>query len=298
MGEFFALSCGLAWAFAVICFKRAGETVDPLALNLFRICVSSVLFLLTMLVMGVPLFGQAPLKDYLILLGSGVIAISLADTLFHASLNRVGAGINAIVDTFYSPFTLLFAFFMLGEKLSPSQLLGMVLIIAAVVVSTRVKVPEGITRRTLVTGILLGVCAMAFLSFGIVLAKPVLERSHVLWSTAVRQFGALFSLAPLALTGRQRRKSLAAFRFHKGWKFTLGGTLLGSYLSLMLWIAGMKYLPASKAAILNQMATIYILILATVLLKEPFTLRKAIASSLAVVGVLFVLGLFRLPQLP
>ena len=85
-------------------------------------------------------------------MGSGVIAISLADTLFHASLNRVGAGINAIVDTFYSPFTLLFAYLMLGETLGGLQILGMVLIMAAVLVSTRIKVPAGASRRTLVVG--------------------------------------------------------------------------------------------------------------------------------------------------
>ncbi len=292
MGEFFALACGLAWAFAVICFKKAGETVNPLALNFYRIAVSSGFFLITLLFMGAEPWRQAARSDYLILMGSGVIAISLADTLFHASLNRVGAGINAIVDTFYSPFTLLFAFLMLGETLGGLQILGMVLIMAAVLVSTRIKVPAGASRRTLVVGVFLGVGAMGFLAFGIVLAKPVLEYSHVVWATAVRQFGALISLAPFALSGRRRRESLAVFRWHRGWGFTLGGTVLGSYVSLMLWIAGMKFLPAGKAAILNQMSTIFILLLATLLLKESFTLRKAVAAVLAVAGVLLVIGVF------
>ena len=290
MGEFFALACGLAWAFAVICFKKAGETVSPLALNFYRISVSSVMFLVTMLVLDIPLLGEVPPRDTLVLVLSGMIAISLADTLFHASLNRVGAGINAIVDSLYSPFTLLFAYLMLGETLGGKQLLGMALIVGAVLVSARIKVPEGVTRRTLVVGILLGVGAMCFLAFGIVLAKPVLEKSHVIWATSVRQFGALISLAPFALTGRRLQETRAAFRVVSGWKFTLGGTVLGSYLSLLLWIAGMKYLPAGKAAILNQMSTIFILLLATLLLKESFTRRKAAAAVLAIVGVLLVVG--------
>ena len=109
----------------------------------------------------------------------------------------------------------------------------------------------------------------------------------------MRQFGALISLAPFALSGRRRRESLAVFRRHRGWGFTLGGTVLGSYVSLMLWIAGMKFsCPPARRPILNQMSTIFILLLATLLLKESFTLRKAVAAILAVAGVLLVIGVF------
>ena len=66
MGEFFALACGLVWAFAVIFFKKSGETVSPFTLNLFRVTLSSALLAVTLTIMDRPLWGQAPLKDYLI----------------------------------------------------------------------------------------------------------------------------------------------------------------------------------------------------------------------------------------
>ena len=50
MGEFFSLVCALMWGCAVIFFRLAGLTVPPLALNLFRVTVSSLLFLITMAV--------------------------------------------------------------------------------------------------------------------------------------------------------------------------------------------------------------------------------------------------------
>ncbi len=291
MGEFYALACALTWAFAVILFRKSGETIGPLALNLFRVGVSSLLFWLTMLLGGLPLLGQAPWSDYAILMLSGVISIALSDTLFHMCLNRVGAGINAIVDTFYSPFILLFAYFMLGEKMGPVQLAGMTLIVAGILVATRVRPPAGVPRRTLVAGILLGIAAMGSLSFGIVLAKPVLERSDVIWATAVRQFGSLAALVPVALVHPERRRLFGVFRPQRSWKYSLSGTFLGSYLALILWIAGMKFISAGKSAILNQTSTIYILLLATLFLKEPFTRRKAAATGLALCGVLLVLGI-------
>ena len=71
--------------------------MPPLALNLFRVGISSALFMVTLLAGGQGLWHRAPLGDYLLLIGSGVIAIALSDTLFHAALTRVGAGINAVV---------------------------------------------------------------------------------------------------------------------------------------------------------------------------------------------------------
>lgn len=289
MGEFYALACALVWAVAVVFFRKSGETVAPFSLNLFRVSVSSVLLIGTLVLLDKPIFGQAPWSDVLILMISGVIAIAISDTLFHMCLNRVGAGLNGIVDSLYSPFIILFAFLMLGERLGALQFAGMGLIITGVLLASRVAPPPGTSRRTLVTGILLGVCAMATISFGIVLAKPVLVRSDVLWATAVRQIGALIALAAVTLFHRDRTGVLRAFRPNASWRFTIPGTVLGSYVSLTLWIAGMKYADTGTAGILNQTSTLFILILATVILKEPFSRRKGLSVLFTLAGVVLTL---------
>ncbi len=289
MGELFALAAAAVWAGAVILFRKSGETTSPLALNLFRVSVSSALFAAILSSTGRSLWGVAATEDYLILVASGVIAIALSDTLFHMCLNRVGAGVNAIVDTLYSPFIIICAWFMLGETLGPWQVGGLALILGAVLVTTRVTPPKGTDRRTLVVGILLGVGAMASLSFGIVLAKPVLNRSDVIWATAVRQFGSLSVLVPVTLLHRDRRKLWRVFIPHGSWRYSLPGTIMGSFLALMFWIAGMKHTQAGTAAILNQTSTIYILILASLFLKEPFSWRRGVAAVLALGGIFMVI---------
>lgn len=289
MGEFYALACALVWAFAVVFFRRSGETMPPLALNLFRVGFSSALFVVTLLVAGKDLLPPAPARDYALLLGSGVVAIALSDTLFHAALNRVGAGINAVVDTLYSPFTAFGAFAFLGERLDAWQVAGMVLVIGSVVVATRMDPPAGTSRRTMVSGILLGVASMASLACGVVMAKPVLAGADVVWATAVRQVGALAVLLPAAVLLPGRRERRQALRPGPGWKHAIPGTVLGSYVALMLWIAGMKHTAVGKAAVLNQTSTIYTLVLASLLLGEKFTRRTAVSAALALAGVLLVL---------
>ncbi len=289
MGEFYALACAFVWAFAVILFRKSGSSVGPLALNLFRVGITSVIFLISLLVMGIPVLGQAPLNDYLILMASGIISIAVADTLFHMSLNRVGAGINAIVDSLYSPSVLLFAYLMLGERFTVTQFLGMLLMVSGLVIAARVQPPPGSTRSDLIKGIGFGVLAMACLGFGIVLAKQVLEGANVLWATSIRQFGSLLVLVPFTLMRSDRAKIWSVFKPSPVWKYSLPGTILGSYVALILWIAGMKMIPAGKAALLNQTSTIYLLVFATIFLKEPFGRRKAMAAALSIGGVFLVL---------
>ena len=288
MGEIFALLTGFTWAIAVILFKKSGEKIPPFALNFFRVGIGSVFFIVTFLFMKEPLWGRAPLEDYLILTLSGFLAIAISDTLFHKCLNMVGAGINAIVDTLYSPFIVFFAFMFLGERFTFWHYSGMVVILTGVILTTRIDPPEGRTKRQLLVGISYGVISMATIGLGIVIAKPVLDRSPVVWATAVRQIGSLVTMLPALLIPKIRREVFAAFVPQKHWKFMIPGTVLGSYLALMLWIAGMKYSQAGVAAILNQTSSIHILIFASIFLKEPFTRHKAAAAILALCGVLMV----------
>ena len=65
-------------------------------------------------------------------------------------------------------------------------------------------------------------------------------------------------------------------------------SVLGAYLAMIFWIAGFKYTKASTAGILNQTSVVFALILATVILKEPFTRRKLASVILAMAGVLLI----------
>lgn len=288
MGELYALLCAVVWAAAVIFLKRSGETVPPFALNLFRVTISSALLLITVFAAGQGLVRDAPLGDYLILIASGVIAIAAADTMLHRGLNIVGAGVTAIIDCLYSPLVIAFAFLLLDERLSGYHLAGMALIIGGVLLTSRIELPRGLDRAGLIRGILWKVGSVIALALGVVIAKPVLERSPILWATTVRQLGALAVLLVVALASPQRGTYLRTFRPRRVWRFTLPATVLGSYVSLMLWLAGMKYTQAGTAAILNQTSTIFILVFATIFLREALTRRKFIAAGLAICGILLV----------
>ncbi len=288
MGETYALATAVVWAFAVILFKKSGESVAPFTLNFCRVSLSSILLVGTLPLFGESLFQPVPWQDVAVLAASGIIAIAISDTLFHKCLNMVGAGIVAIVECLYSPLVVVFAFLLLGERLSVLQYGGMVLVVFGVFVASRHSPPTGQDGKGVVVGILWGVAAMATLTFGIVIAKPVLSDTSIIWATTVRQLASLAAMTPIALRKKQRTRLLEALRPSRSWFFLIPGTILGSYLALLLWIGGMKYTSAGAAAILNQTSAVYVLLLAVIFLKEKLTFRKVVAALLAIGGILLV----------
>ena len=286
MGEIFALICAVIWAIAVILLRTSVASVPPFALNLFRVVVSSLLLLVTLTALGGLVWPAATLQDYLLLTASGVIGIAVSDTLFHKALDMVGAGVVAIVDVLYTPFSIVLAWWLLGEVLTPRQWGGMALVISGIAVAaTSEGRAEDVSPRQFWMGIATGVLAMFTVALGVVLAKPVVTHAPILWTTCVRQVASAIVMLIVTFFLPGRRSILAVFRPSVAWKSMLPATFLGSYLALMLWLGSMKFTKVGVSAIITQSSTIFVLILARIFLKEKFTLRKAIATALAFAGI-------------
>jgi len=292
LGESCALLCALGWALALVLFKRSGEHVPPLALNLFKNVIGLILLAATLLIMtdGAQSLDRFSRDDFAILLLSGLLGIALADTILFHSLNLIGVGILSIVDCLYSPFIIFFAYLVLGEELAVSDYVGIGLILVGVFISSRHTPPADRTRGQLVIGILLGVLSLALMAFGIVIAKPVLDVNDfpLIWATTLRLLAGTFALALFAAASSQRREYWSVFRPSPIWKVSIPASILGAYLAMILWMAAFKYAKASIAGILSQTSIIFAIILATLILKESFTRRKLVAVTVAAAGVVIV----------
>lgn len=284
LGEILALSSGLAWAVAVVLFRVSGRRVHPIGLNLGKNVLGLILIAPTILLLGQPLAPSVAASKTALLLLSGVLGIAVSDTLFFHALNRLGASLTAIVDCFYSPFVIILSFALLGERLTLVQLAGAALVVSAILTVSKEGKAERIDRRDLALGIVYGILAMFTVALGIVMVKPVLGEVSVLWATLVRLAGGTAALALLAPFLRNRRAVLAPLVDRRNWKALVPAAFFGSYLALILWTGGMKYAQASIAAVLSQLNTIFIVVIAALFLKERLTGWKVAAVVLAFVG--------------
>jgi drug/metabolite transporter (DMT)-like permease len=277
--------------------------------------VSGVLVLVTILVLDGSLDFEMPRGDMLLLFVSGALGIGLADTLFFMMLNRLGAALTSIVDCLYSPTVILASVIWLGESLSLLQIFGVLLIVSAVLEAVWVPkpTPPGPPRASrsgtrdppwppplkrggmpkhrgkhLWVGVLWGVTAMACMAVSIVIMKPLLNKHSLLWVIEMRQIGGVAAILVTLLLMRGRREILKSLLVRKGWGWTLSGTLMGQYIALMAWVAGIKFTQASQAAALNQTSNLFVFILAGIFLKEKLTKKRVIGIVLAVIGVYLV----------
>jgi drug/metabolite transporter (DMT)-like permease len=285
LGEALAIASGVVWAVAVILYKISGRTVHPLGLNLFKNILALGFMLPTMLILDEPLFPAVPLKSLGLMLLSGFLGIAVSDTFFFYCLNRLGASIVAIIDCFYSPFVIGLSFLILGERMAAWQLIGVALIISAVLAASRSNTNgPPVTRKNLILGLIFGVLAMFFVAIGIVIVKPVLATESVFWATLVRIVGGAVPLGLVIPLLPGRRAILKPLLERANWKAMIPASFFGSYLSLLFWMGGMKYAKVSVAAALNQLNTIFIVVLAALFLKERVGLWKIAAVILAFVG--------------
>jgi drug/metabolite transporter (DMT)-like permease len=288
IGEILSLLTAVFWAVAVILFKKSGETVHPIGLNLFKNALGFLLLLVTLGVFKEALLHQVPLVDYMLLMLSGAIGIGIGDTLFFACLNLIGAGLTAIVDCLYSPFIIALSVLFLGERLTFLQIFGAVLVVFAVLTVSLKRGGLDIDRRKLVQGIIFGALAMLSTAVGVVIVKPLLSRIPFLWATEVRLLGALLSLILIVLFHPGRRKILSSILDKKSRLYVISGSFFGAYMAMLFWLGGMKFTQASIASALNQTNSIFIVILAAVWLKEPLNARRIFGIIIAFLGVILV----------
>ena len=291
-GEFYSLLCAVFWAIAVIFFRKSGERTPPLALNLFKGVTALVLLVPTMLLVDTgPLIMQHATSDWVLLAASGMIGIGIADTLFFASLNRLGAGKSAIVDCLYSPLVVLCSAVLLSEPIGIALAVGVVLMVAAILLGSNPfsrSASSPAQRRDQQLGVALGVVAMLAMAVGIVIAKPVLEHSAVLWASVVRVASGTAFVAVQSLHPKHFAAVRQIFRPSRQWRYTVPGAVMGTYLAMVVWLAGMKYTSAGVAAVLNQTNTLLIPLLAVPALGEKLTGRKLIAIALGFGGAVVV----------
>lgn len=285
LGETLSLSTAVIWALAVVMFKKSGEQVHPLSLNMFKNILAAVLFLLTMPFFNLSLYDpNVALSDYGLILLSGVLGIGIGDTLFFIALNRLGAGLTAIVDCLYAPMVIFLSFIWLGESLTVIQFVGVILIVSAILAATIRLRETHLNRRDAIIGISVGVLALVCMAAGIIVMKPVLNRLPLLWVTEIRLLGGIiFLLLVLAFHPARHKVVKSAFVVEQRFNMIFG-SFLGAYLAMIIWVGGMKFTQVSTASALNQTTNVFIFIFAALFLKEKITLPKTIGIILAMSG--------------
>lgn len=286
-GEQLALAAAFIWSVAVILIRISGLVIAPLPLTIFKSALAVVFFAVTMPFLDAPLIPELSSKEWLQLIASSVLGISVADTMVVAALNKLGASLHAIADCLYAPSMAVVGFFLLDQSLTRWEVLGGVLVVSGVAVGMRLT--EEVTDvKTLVLGVLLAGGAHVIMAVGILMVREIYAAHSVVWVSGVRFLIATVVLIVYGLTLGPEAKIWDGFQRKDMWKWMIPMSFLGPYMATMFWASGFVYAKAGRAALLNQMSTVFVMLLAWLILKEKLTPRKMIGIALAVAGAVVV----------
>ena len=289
MGELMAVGAALVWSFSVILFKGNSQ-MSPVGLNLLKNFVGIALLAVTMGLLSISVEWNRSQEDWILLTVSGVFGIALADTLFFAALNRLGAGLLAVVECCYTPFVVLMSVFWLGEDPSDAFYVGTGAVFVGLLIATldpKIRNAD-VDPADFKWGVVFGVASMAMMAIGIVIVKPVLERSNLIEVTQVRLILGVIGLLLWVGVGGLAREVGVVLRPGPHWKSMLPAAFLGTYLAMILWIGSMKYAAAAVAGVLSQTATVFTLLLSWWILKEHMTERKVVGALAAMIGAVII----------
>ena len=288
LGEICALLAPMGWAVALILFKRT-EGAPPLALNLFKNTVGVVLLSATMVALGIAVPTDRSVEDWARVIGSGVLGLAVADTFLFEGLKRIGAARFALVDTTYAPMIVLLSWVLFGEAPTTAIVGGGAAVVVGVTVASvdprDLKFSGG---REIAIGMVSAFLAVLGTATAVLIAKPVLVNSDLIEITWTRLTAGLTAMVLWAAATGKLREATTAFRPGTDWKTLVPASFFGTYLSLIFWLGGYKWAPAAVAAVLNQLATVYILVLARVFLRERIAPRQAVGSLVAATGALWI----------
>lgn len=275
-----ALGCAVVWAVVVLLFRGLRD-VRPVALNMFKNVLASGLLVLTTVALKHRWEVHTRPADLAALALSGALGLAVADTLFLAGLARVDASVAAVADCIYSPTVIVLATVFLGEVPSRGLLYGAPLVLLGLAAVAWSGSGAAVVDRRGLALVLAGVMTTAT---GVVIARPALARADLFEATAIRLIAGALALFLVSAVRGRAGEALSLMRPQQLWKRVIPVAVLATYVSMLLWLGSMKYGTASRAALLTQTGTLWLLF-ASRLSGEAVTPRRAGGALLALVGV-------------
>lgn len=292
--EFLAIGAAVAWAFGGLVAAHPSRVLG--GPRFVRVRMVFVSFLLAGIAWAVGGWGTVDSSDWLPLVLSGLIGLSLGDAALFEAFARLGPRRTGILFTANAPMTIAVSAAIYGERFTTRSALGTVLVLAGVVLAIAKGTRPGQShaweevKGSLKTGIIFGLLGAAGQAVAVIIADPVFDGSLDEWTgAAVRAIAGtvgLFLLMPLF-----ERKQAVGGRIKidlklLGWIVLSGaiGMALGKTLMLMALSEG----DPGVVSVLVSLAPAAQLPLIWILTKKSPALGAWAGALLAVAGTALI----------
>jgi drug/metabolite transporter (DMT)-like permease len=278
---FLTLLAGALWGTSFPIIKIGLETIDPVTFLFWRFLFSTLTLVVVMLLLK-KLTLKVTNKKLVIFLG----AINGAGYLLqYVGMPYTTAAKAALFINLSAMWVALLSPKLLGEKISPKKVLGVLLgLVGVFFVSTNLEFST-LSQGQLTADGLLIVAGLTWALFMMYNKKLVLNSTSATFQsmTWVLIF-TLLSIAPFTVLSGPSFFALSGW----AWAAVAWTAIVCWVVPYYLWLEGLKHLSASTSTVLLLSEVVVAVVGSVVVLQEPITVFSSIGALLIVVAILLV----------
>jgi len=288
-GEIAALTAVVLWSSTAILFESIGKRIGPFYTNLMRLTLACLFLGVTLYLQEGYFFPVAASRNQKFWLGlSGVVGLALGDAAFFTCLVILGSRLATLLLSLSPVFTTVFAWFFLGEHLSPLGLAGIAITFMGIFWVVNEENEEH-HPRVKFKGVVLGILAAIGQAAGVILAKYGFRTEiGALAATMLRMVPAagVMGIAAIILYNKEAARILITDK--RAPLYILIASLLGPYLGVWLANVAVKYAEAGIAATLLATVPVLLIPLVWIVHGQRPTLRAVAGTFIAMMGVALI----------
>lgn len=288
MGQLAALSAACLWAFTALSIEGAARRIGSLTVNLVRL-VFAFLFLAAVgvAVRGLPLPTDATPHNWIWLTVSGLVGFTFGDLCLYRAYIVLGSRLSSLMMSLVPPITALIGWMVLGEILTPRDLLGMTLTVGGIAwaILERQRPDAAVPRSVTPKGVALGLGGALGQAGGLILSKIGMAGYNVFAATQVRVIAGLAGYSLLFFALRWWPNVRTGIRDRKALGFAAVGAFFGPFLAVTLALVAIRETVAGVAASIMALTPVLIIPLVVLLRREKVGIGGLLGALVAVSGV-------------
>lgn len=290
LGQLLALVTATCWAQNSITYKYLGTYVGSDAVAHIRMWIAlPAILLLTFFTEGMFFPTNLSLQTYLILFASGAIGYFITDMMMFYAYVYLGARETMVIMTLSPVATAIFSYFLFDEHLIASQILGILLTIAGVVVmvvfSMRHRI-KGKDDKAKALGFLLAILGSILQSVSFLLAKFALDATGPVSSNLLRNIGGLLAFILYNfIIKRNAKQQFAAFKNPKFFLLLFFAAMIGPVLGMSSQMKAFTLAPVGIVTTITQITPIILLPVDKFIFHKKLTTSSIVGTFVSILGV-------------
>lgn len=286
LGEIFASLTAVGWAASSIFFEAASKKSDGIVVNVVRLILGIIfLGIVTFLSRGMFFPLDSTSTNWTFLGISGIIGLFLGDMFLYESYILIGARISMVFMTMSPLMVGLFSYIFLGEKLTPLQILAMVITCTGVLlVVVKPKSKDSESKKLSPKGIVFICIAVVFEALGNIFTKMGSQNYDPSSSTQIRMICAL-GVFTFYLTFKRKWGNIFKTFLDKKLLFLITLGTITATAGITFLVAAFNLINTGVASTFSSVSPIIVIPISILVFKEKVRPREILGAIISVVGI-------------